>query len=78
MVRKPTRGQKVLDIFLTNCPHQWNRSRVFEGMVKSDHLAVVITPQVAVKPERKTVYFGDARDRLMLKLAMMRELEAQD
>ena len=21
MVRKPTRGQKVLDIFLTNCPH---------------------------------------------------------
>ena len=24
MVKKPTRGQKVLDIFLTNCPHLWN------------------------------------------------------
>ena len=54
MVRKPTRGQKILDTFLTNCPHLWNHSRVFKGIVKSDHLAVVITPRVAVKPERKT------------------------
>lgn len=23
MVRKPTRGQKVLDIFLANCLHLW-------------------------------------------------------
>ena len=53
MVRKPTRGQKILDIFLTNCPHLWNHSRVFEGIVKSDHLAVMITPRVAVKPEKK-------------------------
>ena len=51
--RKPTRSQKVLDISLTNCPHLWNHPRVFEGIVKSDHLAVVITPRVAVKPEAK-------------------------
>ena len=76
MVRKPTRGQKVLDIFLTNCPHLWNHPRVFDSLVKSDHLAVVITPRVAVKPERKTVYFRDARDHR--KFAMVRELEAQD
>ena len=37
---------------------------------------MVITPRVAVKPERKTVYFRDARN--YRKLAMMRELEAQD
>ena len=76
MVRKPTRGQKILGIFLTNCPHLWNHPRVFEGIVKSDHLAVVITPRVAVKLERKTVYFRAARDHR--KLAMTRELEAQD
>ena len=57
MVRKLIRGQKVFDIFLTNCPHLWNRPNIFDGVVKSDHLAVVITPWVAVKPERKTVYF---------------------
>ena len=78
MVRKPTRGQKILDIFLTNCPHLWNHSRVFEGIVKSDHLAVVITPppRVAVKPEKKPSLFWRRKRRL--KLAMMRELEAQD
>ena len=61
---------------ITNCSHLWNHPRVFEGIVKSDHLAVVITPRVAVKPERKTVYFRDARHHR--KLTMMRELEAQD
>jgi hypothetical protein len=76
MVRKLIRGQKVFDIFLTNCPHLWNRPNIFDGVVKSDHLAVVITPWVAVKPERKTVYFRDTRDHR--KFAMMRELEAQD
>ena len=39
MVRKPTRGQKVLAIFLTNCPHLWNHPRIFNSVVKSDHLA---------------------------------------
>ena len=36
----------------------------------------MITPRVAVKPEKNPVYFRDARD--YQKLAMMRELEAQD
>ena len=69
MVRKPTRGQKVLDIFLTNCPHLWNPPKVFDWVVKTDHLAVIVTPRAAAKPERKIVYFRDA---------MKRELEAQD
>ena len=30
VVRKPTRGQKVLEIFLTNCPHLWNPPKVFD------------------------------------------------
>ena len=76
MVRKPTKGQKQLDIFLTNCPHLWSRLKVIDGVVKSDHLAVVITPRVAVKPEKNPVYFREARDHR--KFAIMSELETQD
>ena len=68
MVRKPTRGQKVLDIFLTNCPHLWNPPKVFHGVV-------IVIPRVAVKPERKIVYFRDTRE--YRKFAMHRDLEAQ-
>ena len=35
MVRKPTRGQKALDIFLTNCPHLWNPPEVCDGGSKN-------------------------------------------
>ena len=58
MVRKPTRGQKVLDVFLTNCPHLWNPPNVFDGVVKTDHLAVIVTPRAAAKPERKISILG--------------------
>ena len=75
MVRKPTRGRKVLDIFLTSCPHLWNPPKVFHGVVKTDHLAVIVIPRVAVKPERKIVYFRDVREHR--KFAMQRDLEAQ-
>ena len=75
MVRKPTRGQNILDIFLANCPHLWNPPKVFDGLVKTDHLALIVAPRVAAKPERKIVYFKDAREHR--KFAMKRELEAQ-
>ena len=45
--------ESLQQVFLTNCPHLWNHPRVFEGIVKSDHLAVAITPRVAVEPEGK-------------------------
>ena len=76
MLRKPTRGQKVLDIFLSNCPHLCNPRKVFDDFVKTDHLAIIVTTRVAVKPERTIVYFRDAREHR--KFAMKRELEAQD
>ena len=46
------------------------------GVVKTDHLTVIVTPRVAAKPERKIVYFRDAREHR--KFAIKRELEAQD
>ena len=55
MVRKVTRGHRVLDVFLTNCPHIWKPPVVFNGLVRSDHLAIMVTPRVAARPDRSCI-----------------------
>jgi hypothetical protein len=61
LVKKPTRNNKILDVFLTNCPYLWEKSTVFKGLVRSDHLVVVVSPRHVIKPERKDVYFRHVR-----------------
>ena len=39
----------------------WNQLTIFKGLVRSDHLAVMVTPRIQAKPERKRVYFRDVR-----------------
>ena len=63
MVKKPTRGDRILDVFLTNKTHLWKPApTVFKGLLQSDHLAVLVTRQVKVKPTRKIVYARDTRE----------------
>ena len=76
LVKKPTRNHNILDVFLTNCPHLWEKSKVFKGLVRSDHLVVMVFPRHAIKPERKDVYFRDVRAHR--KFSMMRKLETCD
>lgn len=76
LVNKPTRGEKILDVFLTNSPHLWKQPRVFKCLVRTDHKAIMITPNTPVKPERKYVFFRDVRDHR--KLDMQQKLEACD
>ena len=72
IVKAPTRGQKTLDIFLTNCPLYWKTPSVFQGLVRSDHLAVLVLPRITSKPIRKFVYFRDVREHR--KIEMERKL----
>ena len=76
LVKKPTRNHNILDVFLTNCPHLWEKSKVFKGLVRYDHLVVMVFPRHAIKPERKDVYFRDVR--ALRKFSMMRKLETCD
>ena len=62
LVNKPTRGERVLDVVLTNCPHLWRQPKVFKGLVRSDHMAILVSPVTRSKPERNNVYFRDVRD----------------
>ena len=60
LVSKSTRGQRILDIFITNCSYLWKQRTVFKGLVRSDHMAIIVNRQA--KPERKHVYFRDVME----------------
>ncbi|EDO29727.1 predicted protein [Nematostella vectensis] len=60
-VNVPTRGDKLLDVFLTNYPLLWKSGRVHKGLVRSDHLVVTVQPTIPTKPQRRYVTFRDTR-----------------
>ena len=35
---------------------------MFKGLVRSDHMAIIVNRRVQAKPERKHVYFRDVRE----------------
>ncbi len=76
LVKKSTRSQRILDAFLTKIPHLWNQPTVFQGLVRSDHLAVMVTPKIQARPEREYVYFRDVRHHR--KIDMENKLKAFD
>ena len=51
LVTKPTRSKKTLDVFITNYPHLWKSPTIFKGLVRSDHMAIIVNPQFLAKPE---------------------------
>ena len=73
IVNVPTRGQKILDVFITNVPNFWNKAKAIKSLVRSDHLAVLLKPVVKVKATRKTVEFRDLREHNKLK--MLRKMD---
>ena len=76
LVKSFTRGQKILDVFLTNCPHLWKQTSVFKSLVRSDHLSILVMPRIVVKPFRKTVSFRDVREHR--KLCMDKKMDQFD
>ena len=73
MVKLPTRGERVLDVFLTNYPLLWRKPIVFNSLVRSDHRGVLVPPRITTKSVRKNVLFRDVREHR--KLQMDRKLK---
>ena len=44
MVKKPTRGENILDVFITNTPYLWEKVKVFESAIRSDHNMIIACP----------------------------------
>ncbi len=64
----PTRGQNILDVFVTNVPNFWSKAKTIKSLVRSDHLAVLLKPVVKAKAIGKTVEFRDLREHNKLKM----------
>ena len=62
MVKVPTTGSRILNVFLTNSPLLKKQATVHPALVRSDHLVVTVSPLVPTKPSRKHVFFRDTRD----------------
>ena len=72
----PTRTNRTLDDFITNCPFVWKPGSSMKGLVRSDHLAIILHPSAPVKPSRKKFSFRDTREHC--KIAMDLRLEGYD
>ena len=62
MVKTSTPGHCILALFLTNYPLLWKQAKVFKGLARTDHLAVMLLPVTPAKPQRKRVSFRDVRE----------------
>ena len=76
LVKSFARGQKILDVFLTNCPHLWKQTSVFKSLVRSDHLSILVMLRIVVKPFRISVSFRDVREHR--KLCMDKKMDQFD
>ena len=68
MVKAGTHGQQILDLFISNCRYLWNIPLVFQGVVRSDHLTVLVQTRISTKPTRKFVYFRDVTEHCKTKI----------
>ena len=52
MVKIPTRGDNILDVFITNIPHFWKKIKVAKSLVRSDHKMIIAYLRETVKAKR--------------------------
>ena len=79
MIKTPTRGDNILDVFITNVPNYWKKVKVPKSLVRSDHKLIIAYPRETVKAKRTDFYFRPFRDvRQHRKLNMWKELKDID
>ena len=74
MVKTRTRGDNILDVFITNIPHYWKKVNAAKSLVRSDYSMVIAYPRDIIKAKRSNSYFRDVRQHR--KLNMLTELES--
>ena len=70
LVKVPTRGKKILDVFITNAPYDWKQVKVVKSLVRTDHDIVTTYPRDAIKAVRRNSYFRDARQLICMYVCM--------
>ena len=76
IVKKPTRGENILDVFITNTPYLWEKVKVFESAIRSDHNMIIACPQTSAKVKRSAIQLRDVREHRKIHMAYL--LESHD
>ena len=59
--------QKTLDVFITNYSQLWKSPMIFNGLVRSDHMVIVVNPQFLANP-KESVCFRDVCEHRKIKM----------
>ena len=78
LVKFPTRGQKILDVFITNAPNYWKNVKVVKSLVRFNHDMIITYPRDIVQPKRTNSYFRVVGDHRKLNMLKLRDLESVD
>lgn len=73
LVKEPTRKNKILDVFITNKPYLWSKTKVIKSAVRTDHQMVLACPKDHVKAYRYTKAFRDVREHYKIKMFKLLE-----
>ena len=73
LVKELTRKNKILDVFITNKPYLWSKTKVIKSAVRTDHQMVLACPKDHVKEDRYTKAFRDVREHYKIKMFKLLE-----
>ena len=76
MVETPTRGDNILNVFITNVLNYWKKVKVAKSFVRSNHKMIIAYLRETVKAKRTDFSFRDVRKHR--KLNMWKELQDFD
>lgn len=69
----PPKKNKIIEVFITNKSHLWNRIKAVKCAVRRDHQMVPAYPKDHVWAERYTKAFRDVRERHKIKMSKLLE-----
>ena len=61
LVKKPTRGNNIMDVFLTNTPFEFSAVKCVNSLINTDHKSIIVNPRTRAKATRKWVQLRDTR-----------------
>ena len=71
IVKKPTRGENILSVFITNTPYLWEEVKIFNSAIRSDHNMVIACPRTSAKAKPSSIQFRDVREHRKIHMAYM-------
>ena len=61
LLKKSTRGNNILDVFLTKAPFEFSTVKCMDSLINTDHKSIIVNPRTRANATRKWVELRDTR-----------------